>query len=60
MIYLKRVEEMEDNKKTLKELCTIRDNLRSLIEHKDWLGDTEILEKALVRVLKEIEEYIKG
>ena len=52
--------EIKIEKRTLKELCTIRDNLRSLIEHKDWLGDTEILEKALVRVLKEIEEYIEG
>lgn len=43
--------------KTLKELCTIRDAVKVLLEHGNWFGSMEVLLKALQRVETQIARY---
>lgn len=49
-------------KKSLKELCEMRDSIKTILEHKEWLGDIGILETALETIeyhIKHYDEYQK-
>ncbi len=41
-------------KKTLLELVEIRGSIEHLLEHGNWFGPTDILEKALIKVNRQI------
>jgi len=45
------------DKKSLKELCTIRDALKDLIVHGEWLGNMDWLKNTLGMIEYHIEFY---